>query len=246
MSGVGSGFVDNRSAAVLKFVQGSVSMIDRINEAYREALLDTDRDRALSVIHEAVAHGLSPEDAVFKVVIPSIDWMIRLVTEKQDVCLAQHFLTSQIAAEVVEEMTPRFQGSVKVAGHVVMGTSVGDFHGLGKKIVIGCLKALLIDVSDLGLNVAPERFVDDAVARGAEVIGISSMMVHTARGENGCLKVRRILKERGLEDRIRIDVGGAPYRHDPGLYKTVCADAWAENGITASRVIADLIQEVRR
>jgi methanogenic corrinoid protein MtbC1 len=70
-------------------------------------------------------------------------------------------------------------------------------------------------------------------------------MVHTARGENGCIRVRQLLKERGLDGCIKIAVGGAPYRFDPSLWQTVGADAWAENGITAGRVIANLIREVR-
>lgn len=55
----------------------------------------------------------------------------------------------------------------------------------------------MVEVVDLGVNVAPERFVDEAVAHEAQVIAISSMMVHTAKGENGCLKVRQLLRERG-------------------------------------------------
>jgi methanogenic corrinoid protein MtbC1 len=71
------------------------------------------------------------------------------------------------------------------------------------------------------------------------------MMVHTARGENGCKAVRRILKERGLENKIKVVVGGAPYRFDPQLYKRVGADAWADDGITAGKVISDLIKEIQ-
>ena len=92
----------------------------------------------------------------------------------------------------------------------------------------------------------PERFVDEAVANKAQVIGISSLMVHTARGENGCLKVRQILKERGLEEQIKIIVGGAPYRHDHALYKVVQADAWSENGIVGGQIIKDLIKEMQK
>lgn len=95
-------------------------------------------------------------------------------------------------------------------------------------------------------NVLPHRFVDEAVAHNAQVIGISSMMVHSANGEKGCLKVRQILKERDLEDRIKIIVGGAPYRYDPHMYKVVQADAWSSNGIEAGEVITNLIGEVKR
>ncbi|MBF0505765.1 MAG: cobalamin-dependent protein [Nitrospirae bacterium] len=214
--------------------------------AYNEAIFDANRDRALKIIREAVDNGVAPEDIVFKVVVPALEVMMKGVSETRNVSLAQHFLAAQIAAEVTEDMVARFRKAPAVAGSVVIGTSQGDFHGLGKKIISGCLKALMIEVIDLGLNVPPERFVDEAVAHGAQVIAISSMMVHTALGENGCLKVRQILKQRGLEDKIKVIVGGAPYRHDPNLYKVVRADAWAEDAITAGKVIAGLIKGVRK
>ena len=155
-------------------------------------------------------------------------------------------MTSQIASEVTEEMIARFKTSPMSSGRIVIGTSYGDFHGLGKRIVVGCLKSFMIEAVDLGLNVPAERFVDEAVNREASVIGISSMMVHTARGENGPLKVREILKERSLEDKIKIIVGGAPYRFDHELYKTVQADSWAEDGVTAAEVIKGLLREALR
>lgn len=221
-------------------------MLNQVINAYNEAIFDTDRHKALQVIQDAISQGIVPEDIIFKVVLPNIELMIKAVSQKFDANLAQHFMSSQIAAEVVEEMIPKFTQSYKVAGSVVIGTSPGDFHGLGKKIVIGCLKAAMIEVKDLGLNVSPERFIDEAVALNAQIIGISSMMVHTARGENGSLKVRQILRERDLESQIKIIVGGAPYRHDHDLYKIVQADAWAENGIEAGKVIANLIKETKK
>lgn len=221
-------------------------MLEQVMNQYNEAIMDTDRDRALLVVHDALALGISPEEVVFKVVVPAIELMMKSISENQGVSLAQHFMAAQIASEVVDDLVPRFAKTPEIVGRVVIGTSQGDFHGLGKRIVSGCLKAMMVEVTDLGLNVAPERFVDEALALDAQVIAISSMMVHTAGGENGCLRVRQILKERGVEDRIKIAVGGAPYRFDPQLYRTVGADAWAENGITASRVITDLIREVRK
>lgn len=221
-------------------------MLEDVITAYNEAVFDTDRERALKVIHDAVDRGVSPEDVVFRVVIPAIEQMIKSISESFDANLAQHFMTSQIAAEVTEQMLAKFRKAPEVVGHIVIGTAQGDLHSLGKRIVIGCLKSLMIDVTDLGVNVPPEKFVDEASARGAQVIGISAMMVHTAKGENGCIRVREILRERGLEDRMKIIVGGAPYRYDTELYKTVGADACADDGITAGRVIAGLIKEVRR
>ncbi|MFA6401213.1 MAG: cobalamin-dependent protein [Salinivirgaceae bacterium] len=220
-------------------------MINQIKTAYNQAIFDTDKVTALKIVHDALVGGLSPEDIVFKVVVPSIEYMSTSISQNCKSNLAQHFLTAQIAAQVTEEMISKFAIPPKLIGKMVIGTSQGDFHGLGKKIVIGCLKSQMIEAIDLGLNVTPERFVDEAIAHNAQVIGISSMMLHTARGENGCLKVRQILNERNLEHNIKIIVGGAPYRYDHHLYKIVEADAWAENGIDAGTVIAKLIEETK-
>jgi methanogenic corrinoid protein MtbC1/uroporphyrinogen-III decarboxylase len=219
-------------------------MLDELVKKYNAAVMDTDRTRALQLVTDAVEHGVSPEDIVFKVVIPGMDMMVKALSEGFDTNLAQHFMTSQIAADITEKMLAQFKSPPKIVGKVVIGTAAGDLHTLGKRIVMGCLKAQMVEVTDLGVNVPAERFVDEAVARGAQVIGISAMMVHTARGENGALKVRKILRERGLERKIKLVVGGAPFRYDPELYKLVQADAWAENGVSALKVILDCIAEV--
>jgi methanogenic corrinoid protein MtbC1 len=212
---------------------------------YYDAVYDTDRELAMAIIDEALAAGVTPEQVVFEIVVPAIERMVKSFAEDFDATLAQHFLASQIAAEVTDAMLPRFAKTPEIVGRIVIGSSRGDFHGLGKKIVSGCLKAGMIEVSDLGLNVEPERFVDEAVAQGAGVIGVSSMMVHTARGADGATAVRKLLDARGLAGKIFLVVGGAPYRFDAGLYKAVGADAWAENGMVATRVIAGLLSKKR-
>jgi methanogenic corrinoid protein MtbC1 len=136
----------------------------------------------------------------------------------------------------------KFSRPPEIIGRVVIGTAAGDLHSLGKRIVMGCLKALMVEVVDLGVNVPAEKFVDAAVQHGAQVIAVSAMMVHTATGENGCRKVRQLLDERGLSGSIKIVVGGAPYRFDNELYKIVGADGWAADGIAAGKMIVDLIR----
>ncbi len=216
-------------------------MIKATLDSYYEAVFNTNRDQAFHVIDSALKKGITPEEVVFEVVVPAIDKMIKDLTISLDATISQHFMASKIAAEVTEAMIPKFKKKPKEEGHIVIGTPLGDFHGLGKKIVGGCLKAHFFTVTDLGLNVPAEKFVDEAVARKARIIGVSSMMLHTAMGENGAIKVRELLAERGLEDEIKLIVGGAPYRFDHDLYKKVGADGWGENGIVAAQVIRELI-----
>jgi len=220
-------------------------MLDAIIKAYNEAVFETDKAAAFDVVNAALAGGMKAEDIVFKVVIPAVEEMMANITKDPDANLAQHFMTAQIAAEVTEKMLLKFEHPPEIIGRVVIGTAHGDLHSLGKRIVMGCLKALMVDVTDLGVNVTAEKFVDEAIAHDAQVIAVSAMMVHTATGEGGARKVRQILRERGLEQRFRLVVGGAPYRFDNELYKTVGADGWAADGVNAGRVIIDLIKEVK-
>jgi 5-methyltetrahydrofolate--homocysteine methyltransferase len=221
------------------------SIEQRTLDAYLKALFDTDKVCALKIVEDALGNGMTPEKVVFDVIIPGMERMIGGMLSDNLVTLSQHFLAAQIAEEVVDRLIPLFATVPEVCGHVVIGTSHGDFHGLGKKIVIGCLRARMFEVTDLGINVAPEHFVDEALAVGAEVIAISSMMVHTATGERGAKRVRQLLQQRGLEGKIRIIVGGAPYRFHDNLFREVGADAWADSAAEAPAVVARLVQEVR-
>jgi methanogenic corrinoid protein MtbC1 len=214
-------------------------------QAYNEAVFETDKPAALAVVNQALREGLSPEDIVFKLVIPAVESMMERIEKDPDSNLAQHFMTAQIAADVTENMLEKFSSPPEIIGKVVIGAASGDLHSLGKRIVSGCLKSLMVEVIDLGINVSAEKFVEAAVANDAQVIAISAMMVHTATGENGSIKVKALLKQRGLEGKIKLAVGGAPYRFDPELYRKVGADAWAPDGVTAAKVIVRLINEAK-
>lgn len=219
--------------------------VESLLDSYITALFDTDKSRALAVIDSALAEGIPPETIIFRMVIPGIERMIGGMLADEMVTLSQHFLASQIAEEVTARLIPLFTAAPEAQGTIILGTSYGDFHGLGKKIVGGCLKARFFTVHDIGINVSPERFIQEAVSRDADVIGVSSMMVHTATGEMGPRAVRRLLREKGLEERIRLIVGGAPYRFHPELYREVGADAWEETAADAPDVIKQLVGKER-
>ncbi len=215
--------------------------LSHIATDFFDALFDTDRIKALSVINRALARKVSPEDLVFSVVLPGIERMTESLVGMENTNLSQHFIASQICEEVIDLLLPVFRGAPTFHGTVILGASCGDFHGLGKKIVRGCLRASLFSVIDLGINVPAERFVDEAVSQKAAIIGVSSMMVHTALSDQGPRRVRQLLQERGLEREIKLVVGGAPYKFDPDLYRKVGADAWGESGMEAVRVITQIL-----
>jgi methanogenic corrinoid protein MtbC1 len=214
-------------------------------EPFREAIFNMERDKAHQVVKDALINGLTPEMVVEQIVIPAMETMTQALSEHAESNLALHYMASQISAEVTDAMLKKFTHKKEAIGRVILGTTAGDLHTLGKRIVYGCCYARMIDIIDIGANISAEKFVEEAVRQNAQVIAVSAMMVHTAKGKNGPIRIRELLKEKGLEKQIKLVVGGAPFKFDPTLWSTVGADDWAEDGVTAAKKIETLIKAVK-
>ncbi len=89
---------------------------------------------------------------------------------------------------------------------IVMGTVKGDLHDIGKNLVIMMLEGAGYNVTDLGADVPPEKFVQ-AVRDGAQLVGLSAMLTTTMPNMKVTIDA---LKEAGVRDQVKVMVGGAP------------------------------------
>jgi len=128
---------------------------------------------------------------------------------------------------------------VPTRGKVVIGSVQGDLHDIGKNLVGIMLKGAGYEVIDLGNDVAPERFVDAATQEGAPVIGMSALLTTTM---SAMKKVVDLLNERGLGDRIKTIVGGAPLSED--FARSIGADAYGFDAANAVETIRALTESV--
>ncbi len=88
-----------------------------------------------------------------------------------------------------------------------MGTVQGDLHDIGKNLVISMLEGAGFEVTDLGVDVPPEKFVSVAKEVGANIIGLSALFSVTM------LKMEEVigsLKAAGYRDKVKVMIGGAP------------------------------------
>ncbi|MDC7234038.1 MAG: cobalamin-dependent protein [Spirochaetales bacterium] len=211
---------------------------------YFAAMYDTDRDAAMGIIQSALDDGsLTAEELLIDVISPSILKLEHDMVQEKKATLAQHYICSKISSEMTDWLLEQVDRKIMNKGVVILGTAFGDFHGLGKKIVGCVLNSNLYRVIDIGVNVSPETFVDTAVKNNARIIGVSSMMIHTAIGEEGARGVCSELERRGLRDKIKVIVGGAPFRFDDQLYKQTGADGWSPDAIEAVKVVDRLMKE---
>jgi 5-methyltetrahydrofolate--homocysteine methyltransferase len=128
------------------------------------------------------------------------------------------------------------QDEVPSIGKVVLGTVQGDLHDIGKNLVGIMLKGAGFEIVDLGKDVLPEVFVDTAEKEEAGIIGMSTLLTTTAPA---MFRVIEILKERGLDGKIRTIVGGAPVSQD--LAKEIGADAYGYDAANAVDSVKEMV-----
>jgi 5-methyltetrahydrofolate--homocysteine methyltransferase len=128
------------------------------------------------------------------------------------------------------------QEGIPTAGKVVIGTVRGDLHDIGKNLVGIMLSGAGFEVIDLGKDVAPARFVDTAIERGAAVIGMSALLTTTMVAMKD---VVALLRQRGYADRIKTIVGGAPVSAE--FAREIGADDYAFDAASAVEHVKALI-----
>jgi 5-methyltetrahydrofolate--homocysteine methyltransferase len=67
-------------------------------------------------------------------------------------------------------------------GKVVIGTVQGDLHDIGKNLVGMMLEGGGFTVIDLGVDVSPERFIEEIKKNGVKLIGLSALLTTTMTG----------------------------------------------------------------
>jgi 5-methyltetrahydrofolate--homocysteine methyltransferase len=96
---------------------------------------------------------------------------------------------------------------VKSAGKVVIGTVKGDLHDIGKNLVALMLEGAGFEVKDMGVDVAPEKFVDAVRTTNADIVALSALLTTTMPSMVSTIEA---LKQAGLRQKVKVIVGGAP------------------------------------
>lgn len=121
-------------------------------------------------------------------------------------------------------------------GKAVIGTVQGDLHDIGKNLVVMMLKGAGFEIHDMGVDVAPEAFVEKAEEVGADVICMSALLTTTMPKMQDCVEV---LKERGLRDKYIVMIGGAPV--NDSFAKQIGADYYTPDAASAAEVAKEAV-----
>lgn len=198
-------------------------------------VIDGQASEVESGVKAALAAGIDAEEILNKALIAAMNEVGQRF-EAGDFFVPEMLVAARAMQFGLKYLKPYLaKADVKTAGRIAIGTVKGDLHDIGKNLVAMMLEGAGFEVIDLGVDVAPEAFVN-AVKNGAQIIGMSALLTTTMGSMESTIQA---LKAAGLRDKVKVMIGGAPVTQQ--YASRIGADAFAPEASSATRVARQLV-----
>ena len=172
-----------------------------------QAVLSGDATAARSVTERALAEGVDPLELVNKGMVPAMAEAGRRF-ECDEYFVPELLISARAMKTALELLRPLLSArGATGAGRVVIGTVQGDMHDIGKNLVAALLEGAGFEVTDLGVNVPPEKFIAAVKERDAQLVAISALLTTTMPAMKTTINA---LRQAGVRGQVKVLVGGAP------------------------------------
>jgi len=197
-------------------------------KALSDAVIKGDIKTAVAETQQALDAGSNANDILNKGLIATMDEVGESFS-KGLIFVPQMLRSAKAMQECTNLLKPYFQGSdVITKGKVLIGTVKGDLHDIGKNLVSMMLESAGFTISDLGVNVSPEKFVEKTKEVEPDIVGMSALLSTTMPAMPETIEA---LKKAGLRDKVKVMIGGAPVTEK--YAKEITADAYASDAGSA-------------
>ncbi|AAR36313.1 homocysteine S-methyltransferase family protein [Geobacter sulfurreducens] len=149
-----------------------------IRQRLARAVITGDGEGIVSLVEEALSHGLEPLQVSNEGLLPGLEEVGRRF-EKNQVFLPQVMQSAEAMQAAFARLKQEMTGEAESKGTILMATVEGDIHDIGKNIVCTLLENHGFRVIDLGKNVPADRIVAEAERNGADAVGLSALMTTT-------------------------------------------------------------------
>jgi corrinoid protein of di/trimethylamine methyltransferase len=204
---------------------------ERTKEILRElhkAVFEFEEDDAVKWAEAALEEGVDPFQATMEGLA---DGMIEAgeAYNKKEYFVPELLMCADALYAGLDILKPAIEDSGReaaVKGSIVLGVVEGDVHDIGKNLVKMMFEVAGWKVYDLGKDVPLDKFVEEQIKTGAEVVGISALMT------TSMLAMPVIVKKlREKNPKVRIMLGGAPI--NPEVADKYGADGYSKTAGTA-------------
>lgn len=185
-----------------------------IIKAAQDAILESDEERAMEIINEALALNLDLVE-ILKLGFCQGNRELCELFHRGEISLPELIFST----EIMRKVTDKIENSLEIKGinkngKMVIATVEGDIHDIGKGIVVATLKAQGIEVIDLGREVPVHTIIEKAEEYQADIIATSAILTTTLMEQK---KLEDTLRQFKLREKYKTMIGGAP-----------CTQRWAE------------------
>jgi 5-methyltetrahydrofolate--homocysteine methyltransferase len=192
------------------------------------AITEMREDDALKITEQLLQSGANPLD-VLEACRQAME-IIGKRFETGDCFIPELILAGEVLKQIAEKVKPLMQAQAQTAqklGKVVFGTVEGDIHDIAKDIVVFMLDINGFEVTDLGVDVPPARFVAATKETGATIVGLSGFLTLAYDPMKATVEA---LKQAGL-DQVKVMIGGGQIDEQIRVYTG--ADAFGRDAMTA-------------
>lgn len=207
-----------------------------INEISEKLQLGNAKD-VKELVQQAIDEGFSAKDILEQGLLNGMG-VIGVKFRNNEVFVPEVMVAARAMNMGMQILKPLLaDADMKAKGKVVLGTVRGDLHDIGKNLVKMMMEGKGLEVIDIGVDAAPEKFIEAAQANGCNVIACSAMLTTTMVGMQ---EVVDASKSAGIRDQVSIMVGGAPVTQ--AFCDKIGADIYTEDASSAAEKAAACCQ----
>jgi 5-methyltetrahydrofolate--homocysteine methyltransferase len=202
-----------------------------------EELAEGEADKIALLIQEGLRQGLSPEVILRQGLISGMN-AIGERFKRGELFVPEVLLAARAMQAGMNILKPMLvQTGIQPLGRIVIGTVKGDLHDIGKNLVAMMLEGAGFEIIDLGIDTAPEKFIQEVRKNKPQILAMSALLTTTLPMMKTTLE---ILRAEGLKNTVKVMVGGAPltqkYADDIG------ADGYAPDAVSAVTKARELLK----
>ena len=191
-----------------------------------DSIIKGDQKTAVAVTKAALDEGMAPGTILANGLIAGMN-VIGMRFKANEVYIPEVLISARAMKMAMEILEPKLaEAGVKPLGTAMVGTVQGDLHDIGKNLVVMMLKGAGFKVTDIGVDVTSDTFVEKAKECGAQVIGLSALLTTTMPAME---KTIQAIKDSGLA--VKTMIGGAPVTQ--AYAEKIGADGYAADAASA-------------
>lgn len=201
-----------------------------------DAITEMREEDAVAITNELLEGGASPAD-ILGACKDAMD-VIGKRFEDGEAFIPELMLAGEMMTAITAILKPRMaeEAAAEKLGKIVVGTVQGDIHDIAKDIVCFMLDLNGFEVTDLGVDVPPAKFVETVKATGASIVGLSGFLTLAFDPMKDTVAA---LKEAGLD--VKVMIGGGQV--DENIRQYTGADAYGKDAMAAVAIAKEWAKE---